>query len=257
MSTSYKEYDWEKPVQLLYDHINALPAEELAKFKKDPEALLDAIDKFEEEQNKKTGDYHLMTVGPEKRKVVEEEIAQNQPYTFAELGGFCGYSAIAFAHKLKQTHPGYQVHYYSLEVSPFFAKVTSRFTTLAGLGDIVTVLVGPAAEGLERLKNEYNHAKIDFFFIDHWKDLYVPDLQKAEELGLVQYGTVITADNIYFPGAPEYAKYVRLTPAEKKKDFPGKGNPNLEYDTRTEEVPLGDGKKDGVEVTLCTGVLTD
>lgn len=54
MSTTYKEYDWEKPVQLLYDHINGLPAEELAKFKKDPEALLDAIDKFEEEQHKRT-----------------------------------------------------------------------------------------------------------------------------------------------------------------------------------------------------------
>ena len=50
---------------------------------------------------------------------------------------------------------------------------------------------------------------MDFVFIDHWKDLYLKDLKLLESHGLLRKGTLILADNIIFPGAPDYLEYVQ------------------------------------------------
>ena len=50
---------------------------------------------------------------------------------------------------------------------------------------------------------------MDFVFIDHWNDLYVRDLKLLEAHGLLRKGTVIMADNLIFPGAPDYREYVQ------------------------------------------------
>jgi len=49
---------------------------------------------------------------------------------------------------------------------------------------------------------------IDFILIDHVKELYLPDLQLMLSLNLLRKGSVIVADNILMPGAPDYKKWV-------------------------------------------------
>ena len=49
-------------------------------------------------------------------------------------------------------------------------------------------------------------------FLDHIKDHYVGDLQLLEEYGVVTSGTLVIADNIIHPGAPEYLAHMKPHP---------------------------------------------
>lgn len=42
-----------------------------------------------------------------------------------EIGGFCGYSAVRFASKLREVS-GPSAHYYSFEFSPVFARIATE-----------------------------------------------------------------------------------------------------------------------------------
>jgi len=48
----------------------------------------------------------------------------------------------------------------------------------------------------------------DMIFMDHCKECYLPDLKLMEAAGLVGDGTVIVADNVIYPGAPDFLEYV-------------------------------------------------
>ena len=111
----------------------------------------------------------------------------------------------------------------------------------------------------QRLFSENKHyTGLDFIFIDHWKDLYVPDLRVLESLNLIAPGTLIVADNIITPGAPEYVVYVNFSPDEKKLYNETTKNPKersllvggtfLRY--KTIEVATAN-HKDAIEVTKC------
>ena len=47
----------------------------------------------------------------------------------------------------------------------------------------------------------------DMVFFD-CKECYLPDLKRFEEAGLIQPGTVVVADNVVYPGAPDFLDYV-------------------------------------------------
>jgi catechol O-methyltransferase len=149
-----------------------------------------------------------MNVGPYKGKVVTELIAKESPEVFVELGGYCGYSAILFGDALRKAGGK---KYYSLELKPQFAAVSRKLLELAGLSDLITVIVGPAAEGLQGLKESQKMERIDMLFLDHHKPLYKSDLQAAENIGLIDVGTILAADNVIYPGNPEYLEYVRTS----------------------------------------------
>jgi len=101
-------------------------------------------------------------------------------------------------------------------------------------------------------------SSIDLLFLDHLKPLYGPDLRLAEELGLVGKGTVLCADNVIWPGAPEYLEYVRSS-VQEKRAAPArsaedrKGNPKLIYKSELKESFEPTGERDGIEVTRCLG----
>lgn len=80
---------------------------------------------------------------------------------------------------------------------------------------------------------------VDVAFIDHAKDEYVPDLKRILEADLLAPGSIVIADNIKFPGAPEYVKYM----AELVQD--GK------FDSRSVEKEMSNltGVSDIVEVS--------
>ena len=74
-----------------------------------------------------------------------------------------------------------------------------------------------AAMASQRVNHEDTHAnangeavpKIDFLFIDHDKDSYLPDLQILERAGMVRSGTTVVADNIIFAKISDYMSYVK------------------------------------------------
>ncbi|KAI0841915.1 S-adenosyl-L-methionine-dependent methyltransferase [Hypoxylon sp. FL0890] len=216
-----------------------------------PQKVLDAIDKYG-----KTRKY-LMNIGEYKSKTVTNLIRKEKPHIVVELGGYVGYSAIAFGKALRDAGGG---RYYSLEMNPEFAAVISSLVDLAGLSDIVKVVVGPSATSIERLFKEGALDHIDLLFLDHYKPAYVSDLKLCEELGLISMGTISVADNIVKPGNPPYLEYVRSTVEEKRgravnhNEKTPRGNPNLVYDSQFVEGWEPSGVPDAIEITRCVGV---
>jgi catechol O-methyltransferase len=154
----------------------------------------------------------MISIGPDKSRIVKEQIQQRKPHVMVELGGYVGYSAIDFGDAMRRQRPGEKVQVWSLEFNPLYAAIAMSIVDLAGMSDIVKVVTGAAADSLKRLKEEGKVDRIDLLFVDHPEEFYVPDLKVCESLGLLKSGTCIAADNVVRPGAPEYREYVRSHP---------------------------------------------
>lgn len=111
--------------------------------------------------------------------------------------------------------------YFTLERNPEFAAVIGSLVELAGLSDIIKVVVGPSDTSIRRLHSEGRLKQVDMLFLDHYKPAYTPDLKLCEQLGLVREGSVFAADNVIKPGNPPYLEYVRSS-VEEKLDRIGK-----------------------------------
>lgn len=241
-------YDDGREIELLH-FVYSHP--KLASMRGNPQAVLDAIDEFG--RTKK----YLMNIGEYKSKTVVDRIRQHRPETFVECGAYVGYSAIAFGAAVKEAGGK---RYWSLEHNAEFAAVTTMLVDLAGLSDLVKVVVGAVSDSVTRLHKEGKLKKIDFLFLDHLKHLYTTDLKLCEELGVVGPGSVYAADNVVKPGNPEYLEYVR-SGVGKKRDRTQitsgrKGNPNLIYESEFVEGWEPSGVPDAIEITKCTGVDT-
>lgn len=254
--------------QRLVDYV--LGRAEQDSLKGNPEKVLAAIDEFAKTEK-------LMIIGKYKGKLILEEMAKVEPTLMVELGCYVGYLAILFANALAQVnkkiaHTGCVLSkYYSFEVNAEYAALASQLIELAGLSDCVEIIVGAAGHTLPDFEQKLSAANkkytaIDFVFIDHSKDMYVPDLRVLESLGLIAPGTVICADNIYTPGAPDYVEYVQGSPQYRKeydstvvnasnKTYPGRWN--ILYESRTVPVTNPErGNTDAVEVTKCSVYLS-
>lgn len=109
--------------------------------------------------------------------------------------------------------------YISLERNPEFAAVITSLADLAGLSDIVKVVVGSSADSIKRLHAEGALKHIDLMFLDHYKPAYTTDLKLCEHLKLVTPGSVLAADNVIKPGNPPYLEYVRSSVAKKREQY--------------------------------------
>lgn len=110
----------------------------------------------------------------------------------------------------------------------------SSLIDLAGLSDIVKVIIGPSDNSLRRLHKDKRINQIDLMFLDHYKPAYLYDLKLCEELQLVQVGTVLAADNVIKPGNPPYLEYVRSTVDKKRAALLEKNGetPDLQFDDK-------------------------
>jgi catechol O-methyltransferase len=93
------------------------------------------------------------------------------------------------------------------------------------------VAVGTLGDGgatIERLRDEFGfyEGAVDFVFVDHDKAAYLPDLERIMEQRWLHPGSIVVADNVKFPGAPEYRAYLE---AEE-----GKSWRTIEHDTHVE-----------------------
>jgi len=81
-------------------------------------------------------------------------------------------------------------------------------TAAVDLEDRVQLLVGAAEERLGDAKKLNRGRPFDFVFMDHWKEDYDDEIQRLERLGLLRVGSVVLADNVICPGAPDYLEYL-------------------------------------------------
>jgi catechol O-methyltransferase len=150
----------------------------------------------------------LMNVGDEKGRILDAAVAEAKPRRVLELGTYCGYSALRMA----VAAPTAEV--ISIEFSPSNAEIARRILDHAGVGTRVTVVVGTLGDGggtVDTLRSTHGFGtgSIDLVFIDHDKQAYLPDLQLILREGWLRSGAVVVADNVKFPGAPEYRAYMR------------------------------------------------
>ena len=121
-----------------------------------------------------------------------------------QFGGYCGYSAVLIGSQLPTGS-----RLISIEINPVYAAISSKILEFAGLSDRVQVWVADVPAALPRVKEACGAGSVDFVFIDHWKDVYLRDIKNLEASGLLRPGSVIVADNVICPGAPDYLRYVQ------------------------------------------------
>ncbi|OCT98319.1 catechol O-methyltransferase isoform X2 [Xenopus laevis] len=164
----------------------------------DPQSVVDAIDHFC--RNKEWA----MNVGDEKGLILDKLVRETDPLLVLELGTYCGYSAVRIARLLK---PGARI--LTMEMNPVHASIARQMIEFAGVNNTVEVLEGSTADFIPQLKQNYGVDTFDFVFLDHWKDKYLIDTKLLEECWLLRKGSVLLADNVVYPGIPDFLEHVR------------------------------------------------
>jgi catechol O-methyltransferase len=156
--------------------------------------------------------YHksmLINVGDVKGELLDAAVTRVEPQVVLELGTYVGYSALRIA----RAAPSANV--FSIELSADNADLARRIWDHAGVGDRITCMVGTLSDGgdtmrrLDEAIRETPSGTVDFVFIDHDKSSYVTDLQAIAEHGWLHPGSIVLADNVGYPGAPRYRRYMR------------------------------------------------
>jgi predicted O-methyltransferase YrrM len=111
-----------------------------------------------------------------------------------EIGCFIGYSALAMA--LAMPADGRLI---TLEANPEPVEIARRAWQAGGVGDLIEVRLGLAADHLERLLREDGAGTFDLAFIDADKKSY--DRYYEAALRLVRPGGLILLDNMLWGGA--------------------------------------------------------
>ena len=151
----------------------------------------------------------LMNVGDEKGEILDAALRRSGAKRVLEVGAYVGYSALRIARQLPSDG-----HVYSVEFSAANAALARRIIEHAGMGDRSTIVVGHLGDGgktLAHLREKCGFAAgtLDFVFLDHDKEVYLSDLQLLLDSGWLHPGSVVVADNVRFPGAPEYRAYMK------------------------------------------------
>jgi catechol O-methyltransferase len=168
----------------------------------DPADAVRVIDEFAYEQS------FLINVGDEKGRILDGAVAKAAAGRILELGAYCGYSALRMA----VAAPSARI--VSVEFNAANAEIARRIFDHAGVGGRITVVVGTLGDGgrtLEALGSSHGlgPGALDLVFIDHDKAAYLPDLKRILERGWLRTGALVVADNIKFPGAPDYLAYMK------------------------------------------------
>ena len=151
----------------------------------------------------------LINIGDEKGAILDAAINRCQPKQVLELGAYIGYSALRIARRLPDGG-----HVYSVEFNACNAGIAGRIVEHAGMSDLITFIVGSIGDAgatLKTMRNLHGFTAecLDLVFLDHHGDLYTSDLQHLHAAGWLHPGSVVVADNVGFPGAPEYRTYMQ------------------------------------------------
>ncbi|MCU1613910.1 MAG: O-methyltransferase [Frankiales bacterium] len=151
----------------------------------------------------------LINVGEEKGQILDRAIERVRPRRLLELGTYCGYSALRTARRMPP-----DARLVSVEFNPAKRGHRSgdprprqgRRSCQRRRGHLGRRREHPAHAARSA---RFEEGSLDLVFVDHDKNAYVPDLQRILDRGWLHPGSVVVADNIIAPGAPEYRRYMR------------------------------------------------
>jgi catechol O-methyltransferase len=178
----------------------------------------------------------LMNVGDEKGALLDAAIARAKPKLLLELGTYCGYSAL----RTVRMAPS-DARLVTIEFSAQNAAIARSHFEHAGVGDRVTIIVGTLGDGGKtvdalRERHGFRPGALDFVFIDHAKDAYLPDLALILRERWLRPGAVVVADNVKVPGAPEYRAFMRAS--EGRLFRTREHSTHVEYQTLLRDIVL-------------------
>ena len=158
---------------------------------------------------------------------MEENSADSKtPFMLVELGTYCGYSSLRMAHLILQrfeTEKRFPIfHIFTVDVREDNVSVAREFVSLGGLESYFTFIILEDPEKL-KISNELStvlsekigklypahSTQLNFLFIDHDKDAYLPDLRELEQAKFVRAGTYVVADNVVFFQLDSYRQHVQ------------------------------------------------
>jgi catechol O-methyltransferase len=149
----------------------------------------------------------LISVGDEKGTLLDAAVRRAGTRLALELGTYCGYGSLRIA----RAAPEAKV--YSVEFAEANAEIARRIWAHAGVEERITCVVGTIGDGgrtLQALADEgFRPGALDLLFLDHVKSAYLPDLQSIMSRGWLHPGSIVVADNVRIPGAPQYREYMR------------------------------------------------
>eukprot|EP00117_Sycon_ciliatum_P014941 scpid86978/ scgid14997/ Catechol O-methyltransferase len=169
-----------------------------------PEMALKCADELDA-----SGKHFLIHIGEEKGRLFDSAVREHRPTVVLELGGYFGYSALRVARLLSADD---NAKLYSMEINQECAESCRTLLKFCGVDDRAEVLNCAAQDGIAEFRERTGRSSVDMVVIDHWKPLYLPDLKRLEASGLMHPGTVVLADNILYPGVPDYKEYVTTSP---------------------------------------------
>eukprot|EP00939_MAST-03C_sp_MAST-3C-sp1_P002920 g2920.t1 len=208
----------------------------------------------------------MMFVGEEKGQILDAEIRKLKTGACVlELGTFIGYSSLRIGKALMSKNGGEEeacAKLVSLEPNREAADIAKKIVSFAGLDSIVEIRNETSLDyvrsSVHRKQEGKKSTSFDLVFLDHLKDLYLRDVRILETVKMIKRGTVLVADNVIFPGCPDYLRHVRTCGRFDSKfhstnleyTSPARASAGCPYESMREK----DGTiKDGVEISVYTG----
>ena len=146
-----------------------------------------------------------MLTGVVEGRLLEFLVFALRPQRVLELGTYSGYSSLAMASVLP---PGGNID--TCEVEEAHAEVARRYLDEAGVGDRVTIHLGPALETIERLEGEFDLVFIDADKVNYpaYYEALVPRLSPD---GIMALDNTLWSGRVLDPGdSPEAQMFVEL-----------------------------------------------
>ena len=125
----------------------------------------------------------------------------------------------------------------SIECNPQSAQIAQTIHKHAGVENRIKIIVNSTEIVIPQLSRQFRIDAFYFIFIDHYGEFYLRDFKLLEQYGLIKSGTMIVADNVIYPGAPDYLNYIR-------------NNSNYTTETYEATIEYREDIRDGVEVSI-------
>lgn len=148
-------------------------------------------------------DQRMRAIGPEAGRLLNILARSLEAPSILELGTSFGYSGIWLAEAARASG-GRLV---TMELHDYKSVHAQEMSARAGLSRFVDFKVGDAVRMIGELPG-----KVDFVFVDLWKDLYVPCLEAFYPK--LNPGAIVVADNVLRPGGEDVRAYGRAIRAK-------------------------------------------